>query len=296
MPSDAFFRQTPLFESDFLGSFSKQRVLCKLENVQPSECYHDRVVHHVLTHYMRRKENGIVAAPNEALARALARGCRIAGIPCTLIMPLASCPYILERLQAQNARIRLHGKEPEQAANLAEQIAIATGMTYCRFHDHSIVRDGIATLTTEISQQISRMDALLLPYVDSALVGGVIQGMLNANLGDVPLFLVGIEEQGKPKLSPETTALMKQIPCHELSVSQTSARHAVLQFARRQNMIVDALAAAPLAALAAKNSILANFDILVTILTSASQVDPAELFNWSMAERNMRAIPLEAHA
>jgi threonine dehydratase len=144
---------SPLTHSSRLSELTGTELTLKLENLQFTGSF---------------KERG---ACNHAQALAL-HASRL-GIAATVVMP-ASTPLVkIEATRHYGARVELHGKNYDEAAERAAEIASAEGAVYVHPFDDLGVIAGQGTLGLELLEQLPELDAVVVPVGGGGLLAGV---------------------------------------------------------------------------------------------------------------------------
>jgi threonine dehydratase len=169
--------ETPLIEADAIAALSgAARVFVKPESLQRTGSFKFRGAYWRVSQLSDdEKRRGVVAYSSGNFAQGLAAAARIAGVPCTIVMPVDAPEAKRRGAQAHGARIVLseHGARPreEAASELARNIAAKEGLALLHPFDDAIIVAGQAGAGLEAISQFERL-GLAMPDLVYCCVGG----------------------------------------------------------------------------------------------------------------------------
>lgn len=224
--------ETPLVESACLSRAAGCRIFLKLENVQPSGSFKSRAMGSQILSHLRNPAN--VGRPvhfyassggNAGLAAVCAA--RSLGYPCTVVVPMATKPLMLDKIRAAGAAdVIRHGETFSEAGEYMRETIMKTS----NGDDHDVVKialhpfdnqpiwEGNSTIIDELENQlppaISPEDkkaynnrALPLDSIICSVGGG---GLLNG-------LVQGIEKRRQKKQTTSSTSTPLN-PIHLLAI------------------------------------------------------------------------------
>lgn len=164
---------SPCPESVSLSEICGARIYCKLEYLQRTGSFKERGARNaLLLLHQTQRELGVIAASagNHALALAYHGG--LLGIPVTVVMPRFAPLIKVSSCRRLAARVILHGENFDAARVHAEKLAHEENLTYVQGFDDAAIIAGQGIVGLEILDQVSELDAIVLPVGGGGLVAG----------------------------------------------------------------------------------------------------------------------------
>jgi threonine dehydratase len=165
---------SPLTHSARLSELTGTDLTLKLENLQFTGSFKERGACNrllLLTEAERRR--GVITASAGNHAQALALHASRLGISATVVMP-ASTPLVkIDATRRHGARVELSGRNYDEAAERAAEIASREGSVYVHPFDDLAVIAGQGTLGLELLEQLPELDAVVVPVGGGGLLAGV---------------------------------------------------------------------------------------------------------------------------
>jgi threonine dehydratase len=244
---------------------------------------------------------GIVVASggNAGLANAFAA--RAVGVPATVFVPTISSPTKVARLREYGATVVERGTEYAEAHEAAMEHVAETGAVYCHAYDQPEVCAGAGTLGLELMEQLAaerrEVDTVLVAVGGGGLCSGVaaaVEGRarvvgvepvgaptLNAALAagepvDVSVSGVAADSLGARRLGSIAWSVVRRTGVTSVLVEDDAIVSARRQLWDRYRVVVEAGAAAPLAALLSGAYVPAEGERVAVVLCGAN-TDPADL-------------------
>jgi threonine dehydratase len=256
-----------------LGEITGMKVFCKLDNLQRTGSFKERGARNALAQLSREQQKrGVIAASAGNHAQALAYQGGLIGIPATVVMPKFAPLIKVSTCQQLGATVVLHGTDFGEAKARAHEIAREKGLAYIDGYDDPPIIAGQGTMGLEIVEQISDLEAVIIPVGGAGLLAGVSLAIktLKPNTKIVAVEAENVAsfsaalETGKPtKIAmrptladglaiPQVGANAFQIarPLVDLTitVSEEEIALAILRLAELEKSVVEGAAATPLAA------------------------------------------------
>jgi len=187
--------RTPLVESPALSRLTGHEVYLKLECFQPIKVFKIRGAFNKIS---RVSKPSVVAASSGNHGIAVAYSSRLLSKKCTVVVPETAVREKLDTIAEYGAEVVKAGRYSNEREARAKNIAEATGAAFVHpFNDADVIA-GQGTCGLEIAQQLSDIDAVLVPVGG----GGLISGISTALKAIRPKTRVyGVEPQGAPKLT-----------------------------------------------------------------------------------------------
>ncbi len=264
---------TPCVESPALSALVGAQIYCKLEYEQRTGSFKERgACNALLLMTPEARARGVIAASagNHALALAF-HGSRL-GVAVTVVMPMHA-PLVKQRRCVElGARVLNYGTNIAEAKTRADELVAAEGLTYINgFNDAAIVA-GQGTIGLELLEQISNLEAVVVPVGGAGLIAGLALAIKHQN---PRVRIVGVEPvrcpsysaalaAGRPVRVPTQPTLADGLAVPEVGerafeiarhyvdevvqVEENSIALAILRLAELEKGVVEGAGAAPLAA------------------------------------------------
>ena len=255
-----------------LSEITGMEIFCKLDNLQRTGSFKERGARNALAQLSRdQQKRGVIAASAGNHAQALAYQGGLLGIPATVVMPKFAPLIKVSTCQQLGANVILHGEGFGEAKARAHEIAAENGLAYIDGYDDPAIIAGQGTMGLEIVEQISSLEAVVIPVGGAGLLAGVSLAVKTL-LPHVKIIAVEAEnvasfsaaiETGKPtKITmrptladglaiPQVGANAFQIarPLVDLTVTVTEEEIAlaILRLVELEKSVVEGAAATPLA-------------------------------------------------
>ncbi|KAK9504478.1 hypothetical protein O3M35_010801 [Rhynocoris fuscipes] len=140
----------------FTGSF-KERGACYALLMLPEE----------------NKRNGVISASLGNHALALSYHGKRLNIPVTVVMPNVAPIMKVQACKQYGAEVIVMGNDMKEAKRLAMNLAKERNLSYINGYDHPHIIAGQGTLGLEIVEQVSNIDAIVVPVGGGGLIAGV---------------------------------------------------------------------------------------------------------------------------
>ncbi len=265
---------TPCTASPALSELTGATVYVKLENFQRTGSFKDRgALNRLLTLDTEERRRGVVAASAGNHAQGVAYHARALGVAATIVVP-ATTPFTkVARTQQLGAEVVVDGADVAAATRLARDLAARDRRVFVHPYDDPLVIAGQATVASEIADDLSMADAVLVPVGGGGLLAGV--GVaLRAHWPDVEL--VGVQSALFPAMTERfhsgvaapvhdhptiadgiavtepgevTTALVRALADDLVTVSEATIEEAITHLLELEKTVAEGAAAAPLALL-----------------------------------------------
>jgi len=249
------------------------QIFCKLDNLQRTGSFKERGARNALSQLSsEQKKRGVIAASAGNHAQALAYQGKLLGIPASVVMPQYAPLIKVNNCQKLAANVISKGKDFAEAKAHAHELAEKNGLAYIDGYDDPSIIAGQGTMGLEILEQVSDVDAIIVPVGGGGLIAGVSLAVKNlrpnirivAVEGEtVASFSVAMAE-GKPtKIAlhptladglaiPQVGAYAFEI-AHKLvdetiTVTEEQIAIAILRLVELEKSVVEGAAATPLAA------------------------------------------------
>jgi threonine dehydratase len=184
---------TPVTTARLLGSEAGIALFLKCENLQKTGSFKPRgALNKLLTLDDAARRRGVVTVSAGNHAQALAWAARVAKMHATVVMPLTASQTKADASAGYGAEVIRHGTTFE-AFDRAQQLATERGLVFVHPFDDDEVMAGAGTTGLEILEQLSEVDAVVVPIGGGGLIGGI-AAAVKALRPSVRVY--GVEPQG----------------------------------------------------------------------------------------------------
>ncbi|CAG9132861.1 unnamed protein product [Plutella xylostella] len=166
--------RTPLLKAH-LGQAYGMEIYYKAEFFQPTGSFKERGVSNLLATLTEdQKKHGVISATTGNHGSAMCYHTLKANIPCHVVMPTNSSPMKIAKCKALlGNRVIIHGDDIMSAKLFALELAKEKKMLYVNGYDHIRVIEGQGTVGLEVVEQLSTVDAVLVPVGGGSLLAGI---------------------------------------------------------------------------------------------------------------------------
>ncbi|XP_006621911.1 uncharacterized protein LOC102681649 [Apis dorsata] len=142
-----------------------------------------------------QKKIGVISASLGNHAGALCYHGYKLGIPVTVVMPVIAPIMKIVACRQYGANVIVDGLDMEEARRIALRRAKEKGLTYINGYDYPDVIAGQGTLGLEIVEQVSNIDAVVVPIGGGGLIAGVALAVKNLHPN---VTIIGVESEKCP--------------------------------------------------------------------------------------------------
>jgi threonine dehydratase len=164
---------TPVFSSEILGARIGARLILKGECFQKTGSFKPRgALNIVLSMADERRSRGLITVSAGNHAQAVAWAARVAGVPCTVVMPADAPRSKTEAVRGYGATIIAHPDRVTLFDRMREEEA-RTGAAFVHPFDDPVGLAGAGTLGLEIAEQVPDITCVVVPIGGGGLMAGV---------------------------------------------------------------------------------------------------------------------------
>jgi len=168
---DPVFLHSPQFACEPLGDELGVRLALKIETLNPVRSFKGRGADYCVSQLPADVRLTCASAGN--FGQAMAYACRERGLALTVYASANANPLKLERMRALGADVVLHGDDFDAAKLEAKRIASQTGACMIEDSLEPATGEGAGTMGLELLELPQRLDALLVPLGNGAMLAGV---------------------------------------------------------------------------------------------------------------------------
>jgi len=266
--------ETPCAYSQTLSELSGTRCYVKLENLQMTGSFKERGAANLLLQLdadERRRGVAAASAGNHGLAVAF-HAARL-GIPATIVMPTYAPLIKVTSARRYGAEVILHGANYDEAYERAQAVVGERGAVFVHPFDDPRVVAGQGTLGLELLDQLSEVDAVLVPVGGGGLISGVALAIkarrpdvrvIGVQAAAVPAMERALAARERVRVPPGATiadgiavrqvgalafGLVARHVDAVVTVDEEELSNAILLLLEIEKTVVEGAGAAPLAAL-----------------------------------------------
>ena len=265
---------TPCDRSPILSGLTGQEVFLKLENRQMTGAFKERgALNRILMLTPEQSSRGVIAASAGNHAQGVAYHASRRGIRATIVMPETTPLVKVTATRRFGAEVVLHGANYDAAYAEAVRRRDAEDLTFIHPFDDAEVVAGQGTIGLEILEQVSELDAVVVPIGGGGLIGGIACAIkslrpevrvIGVQTARLPSMQAAVAQSAPVTLAAATTiadgiavrrAGTLTLPLVEayvdeiVTVEEDEIASAILTLLEREKMLAEGAGAAALAAL-----------------------------------------------
>lgn len=166
--------RTPVFDAERLGKAIGRRVVLKAENLQETGSFKIRgAANKILGLKETERKRGVLAVSTGNHGRAVAYVAQRVGVPAVVCVSAAVPENKLAAIRALGAELVIAGKTYDEAAEQAEQLKEARGLTMVHPFDDPVIIAGQGTIGVEVLEDFPEVDTAVVPLSGGGLIGGI---------------------------------------------------------------------------------------------------------------------------
>ncbi len=185
---DPVFLQTPQWVCEPLSDALGARIALKVETLNPIRSFKGRGADWLVQNLEAGASLLCASAGN--FGQAMAYACRARGVLLTVYAAERANPLKIERMRAMGARVTLAGEDFDDAKRLARAEAAREGIRFVEDSRDPEPTEGAGTMALEWLDFPERLDALLVPLGNGAMLAGMAT-VLKARLPATKVIAVG---------------------------------------------------------------------------------------------------------
>jgi threonine dehydratase len=291
--------ETPCSRSETLSRLTGHEVFLKLENLQMTGSFKERgALNRLSLLTPDEAARGVVAASAGNHAQGVAYHATRLGVRSIIVMPLATPLVKVTATRGFGAEVRLHGANYDEACVEATRLCEQQDMVFIHPFDDAAVMAGQGTIGLEMMEQISGLEAVIVPIGGGGLIGGIACAIKQTNPA---VRVIGVEtarlpsmrdavEQGHPVTVEAATTIADGIAVRRagdvtypmvsayvdeiVTVEEDEIASAILLLLEREKTLAEGAGAAALAALLqGRTSLAQRKDVKVGVLVCGGNID-----------------------
>lgn len=204
--------KTPVVTSRTFNALTGRQVFFKCENFQRGGAFKFRGAYNRLAQLSDdEKRRGVVAFSSGNHAQGVALAAKLLNIPAAIVMPDDAPQVKLDATRGYGAEVIVYDRLRGDREKIANELATTRGMTLVPpFNDPHIIA-GQGTAALELCEEISDLDALVVPVGGGGLISGC---AIAAKGAREKIAVYGVEPEGADdaRQSLETKSIVKIAP------------------------------------------------------------------------------------
>jgi threonine dehydratase len=193
---DPAFLDSPQYLSEPLSQALGLDVVLKVETINPIRSFKGRGTDYLL-HRLGPHDQGYVCASAGNFGQGMAYAARKRHRSVTVFAATNANPLKLQRMRALGAEVVLAGEDFDAAKVHARQRAESTGAIFVEDGALAPIAEGAGTIALELTGRQQRLDAVLVPLGDGALINGIGVWMRDKAPGTM---VIGVVADGAPAM------------------------------------------------------------------------------------------------
>lgn len=165
------FRDSPQFEAPFGGELFGCRLVIKVETLNPIRSFKARGAQNFMAQLP--EPCPLVCATAGNFGQGVAYAARDRNCPLTIFAYGSASEVKIERMRSLGATVQVEGKTPDEARRAAAIYATSRGALLVEDGRHPAIAEGAGTIALELLEWGERLDAIIAPVGDGALLGGM---------------------------------------------------------------------------------------------------------------------------
>ena len=170
---DPVFIDTPQFQNDALGKLVGAEIVVKVECVNPVRSFKGRGADYFTHVHHASAPSPWTCASAGNFGQGLAYAARKHEIGLIVYAATTANPFKVERMRRLGADVRLVGDDFDASKDACRQFASDEGLTFIEDGRDVAIAEGAGTIAAELLQWPERIDALLVPVGNGALINGI---------------------------------------------------------------------------------------------------------------------------
>ena len=189
---------SPCQHSCDLSEFAGLPLHLKLENLQRTGSFKERgALNKLLTLSQAERVRGVITASAGNHAQGVAFHSAALGIQAQIVMPLATPQIKVAATRGFGAEVFLHGSNYEEACEEATRICREESRTFIHPFDDPEIISGQGTIGLELLEQVSGLEAVVVPVGGGGLIGGIACALKETN---PKIRVIGVEPEKLPSM------------------------------------------------------------------------------------------------
>lgn len=193
-----FALKTPFSHSHFLSELCGAEIYLKNENLQRTGAYKIRGAYNKIANLSEaEKKNGVIAASAGNHAQGVAISAKNFGIKSTIVMPESTPLLKVSATRNLGANVILKGDNFDESYDFALRYAKENKLSFIHPFEDDLVIAGQGTIMLEMLDDVSDLEAVILPVGGGGLISGVASAAKQINPN---IKIIGVSAKGAPAM------------------------------------------------------------------------------------------------
>ena len=189
-----YIKHTPLYYSGYLSQVTNNQVFLKLENLQNTNAFKLRgAFNYTLQIDPSIGKRGVITASSGNHGKAVAYAASYIGYPAKVVVPVDAPLTKVKSIKDFGAEVIPWGRFTNERNEKAKEIAEKEGLIFIDSVDHPWIIAGQGTIGLEITEDLSEVEAVLVPVGGGGLISGVSIAVKEKN---PKVKIYGVEPEG----------------------------------------------------------------------------------------------------
>lgn len=189
--------ETPILQSEQLSKLCGNQLFLKAEHLQKTGSFKIRGASNMGIHAIENGAEYITTASSGNHGQAVAYVANRYGIPSTIVVPENASQCKINAITGYSGLVEKCGTTSGERLPRAQQIATEQNGVYIPPYDDPLIMAGQGTVGLEILQQLSNIDAIVVPIGGGGLISGILTAVKETNPA---IQIIGVE----PELANDT--------------------------------------------------------------------------------------------
>lgn len=265
---------SPCPHSQMLSALTGQQVYLKLENLQMTGSFKERgALNRIAMLTPEQASRGVIAASAGNHAQGVAYHATKRGIRALIVMPQTTPLVKVTATRDFGAEVLLHGANYDEAFAEAMRLCAEQDLTFIHPFNDPLVMAGQGTIGLELLEQVSRLEAVVVPVGGGGLIAGIACAIkesrpeiriIGVQTERLPSMAAAVEAHNPVTVDPATTIadgiavrragtltlpVVAQYVDEIVTVDEDEIASAILMLLEREKTLAEGAGAAGLAAL-----------------------------------------------
>ncbi|KAJ8380287.1 hypothetical protein SKAU_G00010650 [Synaphobranchus kaupii] len=236
---------TPLRESLPLSKLAGTPIYLKLDSSQPTGSFKIRGIGHLCKTWAERGCERFVCCSGGNAGMAAAYSARRLGVPATIVVPVVTPNFTVQRLKDEGATVLVHGKELKESIEYGQQlVANNAGWVFISPYDDPLIWEGHTSLVRELEAELEglrRAGWEDVPIIAMETVGAhsLNAAMEKGELVTLPKITSVATTLGLNRVAAQTLKLAQEHAVFSQLVTDQEAVMAVEHFMDDEKILVE---------------------------------------------------------
>lgn len=165
--------RTPIHTSRTLDAWAGRQLFLKCESFQRSGSFKFRGAYNAISRLSEaERARGVAAFSSGNHAQGVALAAKLLGVPAVICMPDDAPAVKLAATREYGAEVLIYERATTDREAFARRVAVERGLTLIPPYDHPHIIAGQGTAALELLEDVSDLDALVVPVGGGGLIGG----------------------------------------------------------------------------------------------------------------------------